>query len=184
MLSFLKILNEIFPLVTFFVLYKTYDMIIATMGISIASVVSLLINYKIEKKMNIVPLISTAMLIGIALFSYLSNDPNLIKLKPTFLNLLFAIALLVGIVKGKGFIKYLFGSAFEMSEEQWIALSKRWMMFFITMAVANEIVWRNFDENIWVNFKVFGMLPMTIAFAASQMPYIMKNSKNKLEQSS
>lgn len=177
MRSFFKFLNELLPLVVFFIAYKSYGIMTATLAISIASVFSLAFSYQIEKKISIMPIISTMLLVGIAMISYFNDYPDLIKLKPTFINLLFALVLVAGIIKNKGLIKHIFGNAFNMQESDWILVSKRWVLFFICIAISNEFVWRNFSDDAWVNFKVFGLLPLTFIFAASQVPFMMKKSK-------
>jgi intracellular septation protein len=95
-------------------------------------------------------------------------------MKPTIINLLFAGVLLGGLLTGRPLLKLLFGEAFNLTEEGWRKLTLRWMVFFVVMAVLNEIVWRNFSEAAWVNFKVFGILPLTLIFAMSQIGLIKR----------
>ena len=79
-----------------------------------------------------------------------------------------------GLLTGRPLLKLLFGEAFNLTEEGWRKLTLRWMVFFVVMAVLNEIVWRNFSEAAWVNFKVFGILPLTLIFAMSQIGLIKR----------
>ena len=103
------------------------------------------------------------------------GDAHFIKMKPTIINLLFAGVLLGGLLTGRPLLKLLFGEAFNLTEEGWRKLTVRWMVFFVVMAVVNEIVWRNFSEGAWVNFKVFGILPLTLIFSMSQIGLIKRH---------
>ena len=97
-------------------------------------------------------------------------------MKPTIVNTLFAGVLLGGLVFGKSLLGYVFDSAFKLDAEGWRKLTLRWGIFFIFLAVVNEIVWRNFSTDTWVTFKVWGIMPITILFTMSQMPLIMRHS--------
>ncbi len=96
------------------------------------------------------------------------KDPTFIKMKPTILYVLFAAALAGGLVYGKLFLKKVLGEAMHYSDEGWRKLTLRWAAFFVALAVANELIWRNFSEAAWVSFKTFGFLPITMAFAIAQ----------------
>jgi len=104
---------------------------------------------------------------------YLQDD-LFIKIKPTITNLLFAGILLGGLAWGKLFLRYVFGAAFRLEDVGWRILTIRWSLFFVFLAVVNEIVWRNFDTDTWVNFKVFGIMPMTFIFALAQLPLVKR----------
>jgi intracellular septation protein len=176
--QFTKLLTEITPIIIFFWLFKTKGMSHATIGLIITTVLSLIINYIFEKKISYVMLFSCLIIIicgGITLYT---GDSKFIKLKPTIINLSFAVILLIGVALKKGLIKHICGNMLEMSEPAWIQLSIRWALFFIFLAVLNEYIWRNFDDKIWINFKVFGILPLTIIFTLTQLPFL---NKNKIE---
>ena len=102
------------------------------------------------------------------------NDEMFIKMKPTIINALFAIILYGGVMLKKPLLKYLLGAALRLEEQGWKILTQRWIAFFIALAVLNEIVWRTQSTDIWVNFKVFGILPITFIFTMSQFPLIKK----------
>jgi intracellular septation protein len=104
------------------------------------------------------------------------QDATFIKMKPTIVNTLFGGVLLGGLVFGRSLLGYVFESAFKLDAEGWRKLTLRWGVFFLFLAVVNEIVWRNFSEATWVAFKVWGIMPITIAFTLSQMPLIMRHS--------
>ena len=105
----------------------------------------------------------------------LFDNKIFIFMKPTIINIIFAAILYGGIVFKKPLLKYLLGSALKLEEEGWTILTQRWTAFFIALAVLNEIVWRTMSEEFWVSFKVFGILPITFIFTASQVPLINKH---------
>lgn len=139
---------------------------------------TLAITYYLERKIALNPLISG---IVIAFFGGLTialHDDTFIKMKPTLVNLLFAAILLGGLLKKKSLLKPLLGTALHLTDRGWNILSFRWGIFFIVLAMLNEYIWRNYREAFWVNFKVFGMLPLTMLFMACQYPLIMKHHKD------
>jgi intracellular septation protein len=103
------------------------------------------------------------------------KDETFIKMKPTIVNTLFGSILLGGLYFGKSLLGYVFDSAFKLDAQGWRKLTLRWGLFFLFLAVLNEIVWRNFSTDFWVAFKVWGTLPITLAFTMSQMPLIMRH---------
>ena len=129
----------------------------------------------VEKKIPYVPLIGAVV---ISLFGGLTlyfDNPIFIYMKPTIVNIIFALILIVSkVFYKKNFLKFFLQSAFQLNEEGWSKLNFRWAYFFIFLAILNEIVWRTQPEAIWVNFKVWGMLPITIIFTALQVPLINK----------
>lgn len=121
--------------------------------------------------MPLVSGIAVAVFGGITLWL---NDETFIKIKPTLVNMLFSVILLGGVIFKKPMLKYVLESALHLTEEGWLLLSKRWGIFFVFLAVLNEIIWRNFPTDFWVNFKVFGMFTCTIIFTLSQLPLMKK----------
>jgi intracellular septation protein len=103
------------------------------------------------------------------------RDETFIKLKPTIVYAMFAGLLAVGLMLRKPLLELLFGSAFTLTEEGWRRLTVRWIVFFVAMAVVNEVVWRNFSTDTWVSFKVFGFLPLTFLFALAQVPLLQRH---------
>ena len=99
----------------------------------------------------------------------LLNDPRFIMIKPTIVNLVFAAFLFGGLLLGRPVLQLLLGEALRLTDEGWRKLTLRWACFFLALAVLNEIVWRNFSEATWASFKVFGILPLTLAFAVLQI---------------
>ena len=131
--------------------------------------------YVVEKKIPYVPLIGAVV---ISLFGGLTlyfDNPIFIYMKPTIVNIIFALILIVSkVFYQKNFLKLFLQTAFQLNEEGWSKLNFRWAYFFIFLAILNEIVWRTQPEATWVNFKVWGMLPITIIFTAMQVPLINK----------
>ncbi|MEI6730200.1 MAG: septation protein A, partial [Pseudomonadota bacterium] len=165
----------IFPIAIFFVAYKFFGIRTATFAIIITTLISLAIIYRIEKRIAIAPLVTG---IVVTIFGGLTiwfNNEMFLKLKPTIVNLIFSVILIIGYFMKKGLIKHILGAAFNLSEENWRILSLRWGIFFLAMALLNEYVWRNYTTDIWVNFKVFGLIGITMIFALTQSPFIVKH---------
>lgn len=171
-----KFITEFGPIVAFFIGYKTGGILEATLYMLVVSVVTLIIIYIKDRKINKINLISSALLLASGSLTLFSGNSIFIKMKPTVLYCLFSCAFLVTNFKWKPAAKCLLGSAIKFREEKnWYSLNFRFMWFFLVMACANEAIWRNFSEDIWVSFKVFGAMPITIIFILLQMPFIMKN---------
>ena len=171
----MKFLLDVGPLIAFFAAYKLYGLMAATVVLMVVTVVSIGISYVKQKKVPMMPLV-TAVIVGIfgGLTIFL-NDETFIKLKPTIVNLLFASALLGGAAFGKGLLKHLFGQGLPLKDEAWLSFSVRWGIFFLFMAGVNEAVWRNVSTDVWVNFKVFGLLGLSLLFTLTQIPFIKRH---------
>ena len=175
--SFLKFLTDFGPLLIFFTIYykSGNNLSAAIPPLIIATLIAVAIMYFVEKKIPYVPLIGA---IVISLFGGLTlyfDNPIFIYMKPTIVNIIFAVILIVSnIYFNKNFLKLFLQTAFQLNDEGWKKLNFRWAYFFIFLAILNEIVWRTQPETTWVNFKVWGMLPITIIFTGMQMPLINK----------
>ncbi|MCX2695246.1 MULTISPECIES: septation protein A [Ochrobactrum] len=149
---------------------------LATALFMVATVIALAISWSMTRTLPMMPLISgIVVLVFGALTLWLHND-TFIKMKPTIVNTLFGAILLGGLLFGKSLLGYVFDSAFRLDAEGWRKLTFRWGLFFIFLAVVNEVVWRNFSTDAWVSFKVWGIMPITIVFTLSQMPLIQKHT--------
>ena len=172
----LKFLTEFGPLAAFFIGYSNNGILTATLYMLVASVIGIMVTYIREKKINMVNIISSGLLLVSSSLTLFSGNTIFIKMKPTVLYIVFAVIFLVTNFKWQPAIKFVLGKAISLKEEsKWRELNIRFMFFFIVMAILNEVVWRNFSEETWVNFKVFGALPVTILFMITQMPFIMRN---------
>ena len=174
MKNFTKLLVDIGPLAVFFIFYTRSDLQSAILPFMIATVIAVLFSYITEKKIPIMPTVGAfIILIFGGLTLYFIND-TFFKMKPTIINLLFAGILLVGNFMNKPLLKFLFSGALKLQDEGWNILSKRWVGFFISLAILNEIIWRTQSTDFWVTFKVFGILPLTFIFTIAQISIIKK----------
>ncbi len=149
---------------------------IATGLFMAATAIALAVSWALMRRLPIMPLVSgVVVLIFGALTLYLQDD-IFIKMKPTIVNTLFGATLLGGLFFGKSLLGYVFDEAFHLDAEGWRKLTLRWGLFFLFLAVVNEVVWRSFSTDFWVAFKVWATIPMTVLFTLSQMPLIMRHS--------
>ena len=174
MKSIVKLLIDIGPLAVFFVFYTRSGLQEAILPLMIATVIAVLVSYVLEKKIPIMPTLGAGIVLIFGGLTIYFNDETFIKMKPTIINAVFAIILYGGIIFKKPLLKYLLGAALKLEEEGWKILTQRWIAFFIALAVLNEVVWRTQTTDLWVNFKVFGILPITFIFTMSQFPLIKK----------
>jgi intracellular septation protein len=170
----LRLALDLGPLILFFASFEFFGIFAATGVFMAAVLVSLGIGYLRERRLSPIPLV-TAILVLVfgGLTLYLKND-IFIKMKPTVLYAFFGVLLLGGLAFRRLFIKYVFGHAFELSEEGWRKLTWRWGFFALALAAANEIVWHNFSTAVWVEFKVWAIIPAIFVFGLLQMPLVMK----------
>jgi intracellular septation protein len=136
--------------------------------------VSLVFAWWRYHKVPVMPLVSAVIVLAFGGLTLYLRDDTFIKLKPTIVYTMFAVLLLVGLVTNKPVLALLFGPVFNLTEEGWRKLTLRWAVFFVVMAVINEIVWRNFSTDTWVSFKAFGFLPITLLFAMAQVPLMQR----------
>jgi len=174
MKSFYKLLIDIGPLAVFFIFYTRSGLQASILPFMVATIIAVLFSYILEKKIPIMPTVGAGIVLLFGgLTIYFDNDV-FFKMKPTIINVLFAVILYGGILINKHLLKYLLGAALKLEEAGWKILTQRWIGFFIALAVLNEIVWRTQSTDIWVNFKVFGILPITFIFTMTQFPLIKK----------
>ncbi|MGF9694900.1 MULTISPECIES: septation protein A [unclassified Rhizobium] len=154
-------------------------LLVATGVFMAATVISLVVSKIVFKHLPVMPFVSGVVVMVFGGLSIWLQDETFIKMKPTIVNTLFGVTLLVGLLFGKSLLGYVFNAAFQLTDEGWRKLTLRWGVFFLFLAVINEVVWRNFSDAVWVNFKVWGTMPITIAFTLAQMPLIMRHSVDK-----
>lgn len=170
-----KLVIELGPLLAFFAVYWAFGIYPATAVLMASTVASLVASRTLLGRITPMPIVTAVVVCFFGGLTFLLNDPSFIKMKPTFVNLAFAMALAVGLLLGKPLIKMLFAEQLQLADAGWHQLTVRWLLFFLAMAALNEIVWRNFSEATWVSFKVFGLLPLSIAFAIAQIGLIKRH---------
>ena len=176
--SLLKFITDFGPLLIFFTVYykSGNNLSVAIPPLIIATLIAVLISYVIEKKIPYLPLIGGIVISVFGGLTLYFNNPIFLYMKPTIINIIFALGLFVGKnILNKNLLKYFFQNAFQVDEIGWDKLNNRWMLFFIFLALVNELVWRTQTEVFWVNFKVWGILPLTFIFTGFQIPLINKH---------
>ena len=172
--SNLKLFLDFSPLASFFFAYRLGGLLAGTAVLILCTLVSLIVTYIMEKKIAMMPLVSGVIVTIMGGLTLYLHDETFIKIKPTIVNLLFALILLGGVFFQKSMFKYVLGHAMQLKEEGWRQLSVRWGVFFLFLAVLNEYIWRNFSTDFWVDFKVFGMFTLTMLFTLLQVPLIKR----------
>ena len=173
----IKLLADFGPLLIFFVIYfnSDNDLKIAIPPFIAATLIALIVVYFLERRIPMVPLTGGILITLFGGLTLYFDNKIFFYMKPTIINLLFAGVLFFGkYFTKKPLLKIFFQTAMNLENEGWKKLNDRWIGFFISMAILNEIVWRTQTEAFWVNFKVWGLLPISFVFAASQVPLINK----------
>lgn len=170
----LKIALEIGPLVLFFA-GNAYGGIYAATGIfMVATLIALGAMWILARRIAVMPLVSALVVMVFGGLTLWLQDDHFIKLKPTLVNAIFGALLLGGLFFKKPLLPYVFDGMVKLTDEGWHKLTIRWGVFFLAMAVVNEIVWRSVSTDTWVTFKTFGYLPLTFAFAMAQAPLMAR----------
>jgi intracellular septation protein len=164
-----KLLVELGPLLVFFIVNSRAGIFWGTGVLIVATAISIVASRIMFGKLAIMPLVSAFFVVVFGGLTLWLSDELFIKLKPTIVNLIFATILLGGLAFGQSLLRHLFGDVFKLTDEGWRKLTLRWGLFFVALAVLNEVVWRNFSTDAWVSFKVFGILPLTMIFGIAQM---------------
>lgn len=173
--KFLKIISDFGPLLIFFIFYKKYGMIEAILPLIIATVISIIIMYCFEKKISPMPIIGAVLVSVFGGLTIYFDNKVFFYMKPTIINILFALILIYGkFFLKKSLLQLLLENSIKLKDEGWKILTDRWIYFFIFLAFLNEMVWRTQSEEIWVQFKVFGILPITFVFTIFQIRIIEK----------
>jgi len=178
----IKFATDFGPLVIFFTIYfnSENNLKAAIPPFIAATLVALIVVYFLEKKIPLMPLTSGILITFFGGLTLYFDNKIFFYIKPTIINLLFAAVLFFGkYFTKKPLLRILFQNAFNLKDEGWKKLNYRWIIFFIFVALMNEIVWRTQSEVFWINFKVWGLLSFTFIFAASQFPLINKYKINK-----
>jgi intracellular septation protein len=187
----LKLVLEIGPLIVFFFANARGEWLaqkfpalnafggaifVATGLFMAATAIALVASWLLTRTLPLMPMVSGIVVFVFGALTLYLHDDEFIKMKPTIVNALFGFVLLGGLAFGRSLLGYVFGEAFSLDAEGWKKLTFRWGLFFLFLAVANEVVWRNFTTDIWVAFKVWGIMPITVLFTMCQMPLILRHS--------
>ena len=179
--SFLKFITDFGPLFVFFTIYykSGKDLKMAIPPFVIATIIALIAVWYIEKKVPMVPLIGGILITLFGGLTIYFDDPIFIYIKPTIINILFGLGLIFGkFFTNEPVLKKLLGKSISLADEGWKILNMRWVFFFFGLAILNEIIWRTQSEEFWVNFKVWGILPITFLFTAFQIGIINRYKIN------
>ncbi len=177
----LKLVLEMGPLVAFFITNSKFGIFPAT-GVLMACVVAaLIVSYVLTKHWPIMPVVTCVAVLFFGGLTFFFHDDLFIKLKPTIVNALFGSVLLGALYMGKPLLPIVLDSVMNLTEEGWKKLTLRWGIFFFVLAILNEIVWRTQTTDFWVSFKTFGIMPLTVVFALSQVGLIMKHELKEEE---
>jgi len=176
--SFLKFATDFGPLAIFFFYYYNNDknLSVAIPPLIVATLIALFIVWFLEKRIPMMPLISGILITFFGLLTIITDDMRFIYMKPTIINVLFALTLFFGkYFTNEPVLKKIMGKSISLTNIGWELLNKRWMFFFFGLAILNECIWRTQTEEFWVNFKVWGMLPITLVFTVFQVSLINKH---------
>jgi intracellular septation protein len=154
---------------------------VATAVFMVAILVALAVSYALTRHLPVMALVTAVIVLVFGSLTLVLHDDTFIKMKPTIIYVLFGVLLLGGLWFNKSLLAVVFDSVFDLTEEGWRKLTLRWALFFLALAVLNEVIWRTQSTDFWVNFKVFGVLPLTFIFAALQFPLLQKYATAKEE---
>ncbi|WP_185984431.1 septation protein A [Aureimonas mangrovi] len=149
---------------------------VATGLFMVATVAALAVSYALTRTLPVMPIVSGVFVLAMGALTLWLQDELFIKMKPTIVNALFAAILLGGLAMGKPLLGYVFDQAFKLDREGWSKLTLRWGLFFILLAVLNEVVWRTTSTDFWVAFKVWATMPLTIGFMMFQIPLLKRHA--------
>src|ERR1700748_3103902 len=169
-----KLATELGPLIVFFVANAKFHLFVATGAFMVAIVAAMIASYVVTKHVPLMSLVTGVIVLVFGTLTLVLHDETFIKVKPTIIYTLFALVLGGGLLAGRSFIAILFDQVFNLTPQGWRILTLRWALFFVGMAILNEFIWRTQSTDFWVGFKAFGVMPLTMLFAITQMPLIKR----------
>ncbi|MBN8971871.1 MAG: septation protein A [Rhizobiales bacterium] len=172
-----KLATELGPLLIFFFANAKFNLFVATGAFMVAIVVALVASWMVTRHIPVMALVTGVIVLVFGTLTLVLHDETFIKVKPTIIYGLFAAVLGGGLLFGRSFIAILFDQMFNLTSEGWRKLTSRWALFFVAMALLNEVIWRTQTTDFWVAFKAFGVIPITMVFAMLQMPLIKRYSR-------
>jgi intracellular septation protein len=170
-----KLATELGPLMVFFVANAKFNLFVATGAFMVAVIAAMIASYAVTRHVPMMAIVTAVVVIVFGTLTLVLHDETFIKVKPTIVYTLFAAILGGGLLFGRSFIAIMFDQMFNLTPQGWRALTLRWSLWFLAMAVLNEIIWRTQSTDVWVTFKAFGMVPLTMLFAVTQMPLIKRH---------
>ncbi|MCJ2130463.1 septation protein A [Methylobacterium sp. E-045] len=183
-----KLALEMGPLVLFFLLNsfgtrfglsEDSSTFLAIGVFVVATAVALAIHFAVLRRLPIMPLVSGIVVLVFGGMALALHDKTFFVIKPTIVNALFGTILLGGLLFGKSLLSVVLDSVFDLTDEGWRKLTFRWGVFFLALAAINEVVWRTQSYAFWANFKVVGIMPLTILFALSQTPLLLRYDRKE-----
>jgi intracellular septation protein len=186
----LKLALELGPLVLFFFVNARGESLIERFGVQnlfpepiflatavfmVAMLIALAVSWVLTRHLAVMPLITGVVVLVMGGLTLWLQDDIFIKIKPTIVNTFFGAVLLLGLLFGRSLLAYVFDAAFSLDAEGWRKLTLRWGLFFLFLAVLNEVVWRTQTTDFWVAFKVWGIMPITMIFAMAQLPLMQRH---------
>jgi intracellular septation protein len=176
----MQLLVDFLPIIIFFIVYKLYGMYAATAAIIVAMAIKIAFQWFVQHKVNKMLIISGALVAFLGGITLALRDPVFIQWKPTIVNWLFAAAFLGSqFIGSKTIIERIMGHAVQLEASMWRQLNMIWVANFLVLGAANLFVVYNFDENTWVNFKLFGMLGLTLLTAVGQAVWITSRTSQQ-----
>jgi intracellular septation protein len=169
-----KLTTELGPLMIFFIANAKFNLFVATGAFMVAVVIAMAASYVVTRHVPVMAIVTAVVVIVFGTLTLVLHDETFIKVKPTIVYMLFAGVLGGGLLFGRSFIAIMFDQMFNLTPQGWRILTLRWAFWFFAMAVLNEIIWRTQSTDFWVAFKAFGMVPLTMLFAVTQMPLIKR----------
>jgi intracellular septation protein len=169
-----KLATELGPLIIFFIANAKFNLFVATGAFMVAVIVAMIASYVVVRHVPVMAIVTAVVVIVFGTLTLVLHDETFIKMKPTIVYTLFAAVLGGGLLFGRSFIAIMFDQMFNLTPQGWRVLTLRWALWFLAMAVLNEIIWRTQSTDFWVAFKAFGMVPLTMLFAVTQMPLVKR----------
>ena len=169
-----KLATELGPLMVFFIANAKFNLFVATGAFMVAVIAAMIASYAVTRHVPMMAIVTAVIVIVFGTLTLVLHDETFIKVKPTIVYTLFAAILGGGLLFGRSFIAVMFDQMFNLTPRGWRILTLRWALFFFGMAILNEAIWRTQSTDFWVGFKAFGVVPLTMLFAITQMPLIKR----------
>jgi len=169
-----KLATELGPLIVFFVANAKFNLFVATGAFMVAIVAAMIASYVVVRHVPMMAIVTAVIVLVFGTLTLVLHDETFIKVKPTIIYCLFALTLGGGLLFGRSLIAILFDQVFNLTPHGWRLLTARWALFFLGMAILNEVIWRTQSTDFWVAFKAFGVIPLTMIFGVIQMPLIKR----------